>query len=105
MQETLTHASRKAVVASLGGRYFGMDRDRRWDRTKLWYDAMVHGIGPQGEDPVAAIRAAYDRGESDEFVKPVVIAGTASRSRRCATATASSSSTTARTGCDRSCAR
>ncbi|HKV52899.1 MAG TPA: 2,3-bisphosphoglycerate-independent phosphoglycerate mutase [Gemmatimonadaceae bacterium] len=74
MQETLTHASRKAVVASLGGRYYGMDRDKRWDRTELWYDAMALGQGPQAEDPVAAIRAAYDRGESDEFVKPIVIA-------------------------------
>jgi 2,3-bisphosphoglycerate-independent phosphoglycerate mutase len=74
MEETLTHASRKAVIASLGGRYYGMDRDKRWDRTKLWYDAMALGVGPQAEDPVAAIRAAYDRGESDEFVKPVVIA-------------------------------
>jgi len=74
MQETLTRASGKAVIASLGGRYYGMDRDKRWDRTKLWYDAMALGRGPQAQDPVAAIQAAYDRGESDEFVKPVVIA-------------------------------
>ena len=64
----------RARVASLGGRYYGMDRDRRWDRTKLFYDACVHGEGPQVSDPAAAIRAAYDRGETDEFIKPMVVA-------------------------------
>jgi 2,3-bisphosphoglycerate-independent phosphoglycerate mutase len=73
MQETLDYANGRAVVASLGGRYYGMDRDRRWQRTELWYRAMVEGIGPTATDPVAAIREAYDRGESDEFIKPIVI--------------------------------
>ena len=73
MEETLAYARGRAQVASLGGRYFGMDRDRRWDRTKLWYDAMVHGSGPRASDPVEAIRAAYDRGQTDEFIPPVVI--------------------------------
>ena len=74
MQETLARAAGRAVVASLGGRYFGMDRDRRWDRTQLWYNAAVLGVGPTVSDPVVAIRAAYDRGESDEFIKPIVVA-------------------------------
>ncbi len=73
MEQTIEYARGRAVVASLGGRYFGMDRDKRWDRTKLWYDAMVHGVGPTASDPVAAIRNAYERGESDEFIPPVVI--------------------------------
>jgi 2,3-bisphosphoglycerate-independent phosphoglycerate mutase len=73
MEQTIEYARGRAVVASLGGRYFGMDRDKRWDRTKLWYDAMVHGVGPAAGDPVAAIRDAYERGESDEFIPPVVI--------------------------------
>src|SRR5918911_5218122 len=73
MQETLDYANGRAVVASLGGRYYGMDRDRRWQRTQLWYRAMVEGIGPTATDPIAAIRDAYNRGESDEFIKPVVI--------------------------------
>ena len=61
-------------VATLTGRYFAMDRDKRWDRTKLAYDAMVHGHAPvTAEDPVAAIAAAYDRGETDEFIKPIVL--------------------------------
>lgn len=63
----------RARVASLGGRYYGMDRDRRWDRTQLWYRACVEGEGVPVTDPVAAIQAAYDRGETDEFMKPMVV--------------------------------
>jgi 2,3-bisphosphoglycerate-independent phosphoglycerate mutase len=73
MEETIARARGRAVVASLGGRYFGMDRDKRWERTKLWYDAAVLGVGPTVDDPVEAIRAAYDRGETDEFIKPMVV--------------------------------
>src|SRR5438105_3793490 len=53
-----------------------MDRDKRWERTKLAYDAMVHGVGAPAPDPLTAIRAAYQAGETDEFVKPRVITGT-----------------------------
>jgi 2,3-bisphosphoglycerate-independent phosphoglycerate mutase len=62
-------------IASLGGRYYGMDRDRRWDRTKLAYDAIVHARGEAAaaESGVAAVRAGYERGETDEFVRPTVI--------------------------------
>ncbi|MGH7665603.1 MAG: 2,3-bisphosphoglycerate-independent phosphoglycerate mutase [Gemmatimonadaceae bacterium] len=74
MGELLDHARGRARVASLGGRYFGMDRDRRWDRTEKWYRAAVQGIGPRAEDPEQAIRDAYARGETDEFVVPTVIA-------------------------------
>lgn len=63
----------RAVIASLVGRYFAMDRDRRWERTRIAYDAMVRGVGAPAEDPVAAVRAALDRGETDEFVKPIVL--------------------------------
>ena len=73
MEELVRRARGRADVASVGGRYHGMDRDRRWGRTELWYRAMVQGVGPREPDPVAAIRAAYERGESDEFIKPVVI--------------------------------
>jgi 2,3-bisphosphoglycerate-independent phosphoglycerate mutase len=73
MQEALAYAKGRARVASLGGRYYGMDRDRRWPRTELWYRAAVAGVGPTVADPVEAIRAAYERGETDEFIKPMVV--------------------------------
>ncbi len=68
--------ARAAVVSSVIGRYYAMDRDKRWDRTKLAYDAMVHGAGAAATDPVAAIQHAYDAAETDEFVKPRVITDT-----------------------------
>ena len=63
------------VVSSVIGRYYAMDRDKRWERTKLAYDAMVQGIGASAPDPVTAIKQAYEAGETDEFVKPRIIAG------------------------------
>lgn len=63
----------RAVIASLVGRYFAMDRDRRWERTRQAYDAMVRGIGRPETDPVAAVEGALARGETDEFVKPIVL--------------------------------
>jgi 2,3-bisphosphoglycerate-independent phosphoglycerate mutase len=65
-------AGSKVDIASLTGRYFGMDRDRRWDRTRLAYDAMVYGLGTPVEHPVLAIQAAYQVGETDEFIQPRV---------------------------------
>jgi len=73
MKETVARAAGRAAIASLGGRYYGMDRDKRWDRTQLWYDAAILGLGPQVTGPVEAIAAAYERGESDEFIKPLVV--------------------------------
>ena len=73
MEQLLAYAKGRARVASLGGRYYGMDRDRRWPRTELEYRAAVAGTGPETRDPVEAIRAAYERGETDEFIKPMVV--------------------------------
>jgi len=64
-----------ARIASLGGRYFAMDRDRRWERTELGYDAIVHGAGERAGSAVEATQAAYARGDTDEFVLPTVIDG------------------------------
>jgi len=75
MQELVAAARGRAPVATITGRYYSMDRDKRWDRTKLGYDAMMHGVGVTAADPVDAIGAAYARGETDEFVKPIVIVG------------------------------
>jgi 2,3-bisphosphoglycerate-independent phosphoglycerate mutase len=63
-------AGTKVDIATLTGRYYGMDRDRRWERTRLAYDAMVHGLGTPVEHPVFAVQAAYQRGETDEFIQP-----------------------------------
>ena len=63
-----------ARIASVGGRYFAMDRDQRWDRTERGYDAIVHGEALyHATSATAAIEAAYARGETDEFVAPTVI--------------------------------
>jgi 2,3-bisphosphoglycerate-independent phosphoglycerate mutase len=63
------------LVSTVTGRYYAMDRDQRWDRTRLAYDAMVHGRGIAAPDAVSAVSAAYAAGETDEFIKPRVIAG------------------------------
>ncbi len=60
-------------VASVSGRYYAMDRDRRWERTELAWRAIVDGQGPRVTDPVAAIRASYDAKVTDEFMVPVVV--------------------------------
>ena len=65
-------AGSKVDIATLTGRYYGMDRDRRWERTRLAYEAMVHGLGNPVEHPVLAVQAAYQRGETDEFIHPLV---------------------------------
>ena len=73
MRELLERAAGKAVVASVGGRYFGMDRDKRWDRTEKWYRAAVDGTGPTAADPLEVIRESYERDVTDEFILPTVI--------------------------------
>ncbi len=61
-------------IASLSGRYYSMDRDRRWERTRLAYDVLAKGEGRYAPTPSEALRLAYEEGENDEFVKPTVIA-------------------------------
>jgi 2,3-bisphosphoglycerate-independent phosphoglycerate mutase len=62
-------------IATLAGRYYAMDRDKRWDRTDRALHAIVDGEGGHADDPIAAVRESYDRGITDEFVEPVVIDG------------------------------
>jgi 2,3-bisphosphoglycerate-independent phosphoglycerate mutase len=63
-----------ARVATVTGRYYAMDRDRRWDRTELAYDAIVKGEAQfRAETGEEAVRAAYERGETDEFIKPTLV--------------------------------
>jgi len=60
-------------IATVIGRYFAMDRDNRWDRVKTAYEAIVTGKGNRAEDPLAAVKAAWDAGKTDEFIPATVI--------------------------------
>jgi 2,3-bisphosphoglycerate-independent phosphoglycerate mutase len=62
-------------VATVSGRYYAMDRDKRWERVKQAYDALVLGLGDKATDPVAAIEQSYGHEITDEFIKPTVILG------------------------------
>jgi 2,3-bisphosphoglycerate-independent phosphoglycerate mutase len=60
-------------IGTVSGRYYAMDRDRRWERTKLAYDAIVHAKGIPAGDAAEAIAASHDAGENDEFIRPAVL--------------------------------
>jgi len=68
-------------IATIAGRYYGMDRDNRWQRVRLSYDAMTAGTGHSANTASEALHAAYERGENDEFVVPTVIDGADGRIR------------------------
>jgi 2,3-bisphosphoglycerate-independent phosphoglycerate mutase len=70
VERWLRHAGR---IGTVSGRFYAMDRDRRWERTKLAYDAIAHAEGPHAEGAVAAVRSSHERDEMDEFVRPTVI--------------------------------
>ncbi|WP_346317256.1 2,3-bisphosphoglycerate-independent phosphoglycerate mutase [Chitinophaga sp. YIM B06452] len=60
-------------IASVTGRYYAMDRDKRWERVKLAYDALVLGQGAPTQDLLTAIKASYAEGITDEFIKPIIV--------------------------------
>jgi 2,3-bisphosphoglycerate-independent phosphoglycerate mutase len=60
-------------IATVCGRYYAMDRDNRWERTKRAYDMLVGGVAESAEDPLAAVKRSYERGVTDEFVEPVCL--------------------------------
>ena len=62
-----------AKLATIIGRYYAMDRDKRWDRVKLAYDALVHDLGTKTLDPLAAIQNCYAENVTDEFIKPLIV--------------------------------
>ncbi|HEX8041811.1 MAG TPA: 2,3-bisphosphoglycerate-independent phosphoglycerate mutase [Chryseosolibacter sp.] len=62
-------------LASVIGRYYAMDRDKRWERVKLAYDLLVNAIGEKSTDPLAAVQKSYDNNVTDEFIKPIVVTG------------------------------
>jgi 2,3-bisphosphoglycerate-independent phosphoglycerate mutase len=67
------HIRGEATIATVAGRYYAMDRDRRWERTNLAWDALVHGTGEHAPTALEAVEGAYARGESDEFIRPTVM--------------------------------
>lgn len=64
-------------IASVIGRFYAMDRDKRWDRVKVAYDLLVNGEGEKTTDPAAAVATSYEAGVTDEFIKPIKVEGTA----------------------------
>ena len=63
-------------LASIIGRYYAMDRDKRWERVKLAYDLLVNGIGEKTSDPLQAVQKSYDNKVTDEFIQPIVVVDT-----------------------------
>ena len=71
--ELLEHIKDKPTkLATITGRYYAMDRDNRWERIKLAYNAMVNGIGEKTTNPLKAIQSSYDEHITDEFLKPII---------------------------------
>ena len=62
-------------IASIIGRYYAMDRDKRWERVKLAYDTLVNAIGYKTPDILAAVKKSYEDGVTDEFIKPIINSG------------------------------
>jgi len=73
LQQTLNNTNGK--IASVTGRYYAMDRDKRWERIKLAYDAMVNGLGQPTTNYLQTIENRYATGETDEFLKPIINMG------------------------------
>ncbi|MFT5765801.1 MAG: 2,3-bisphosphoglycerate-independent phosphoglycerate mutase, partial [Saprospiraceae bacterium] len=74
IKELLDHIENQSVeLATLVGRYYAMDRDKRWERVKLAYDVLVHGEGIHTQNVLSAIEENYKEGITDEFLKPIVI--------------------------------
>ena len=73
LADVLAHIESKPVeLASVIGRYYAMDRDKRWERIKLAYDLLVHATGEATTDILATVKQRYEAGETDEFLKPIV---------------------------------
>ena len=73
IEQLEAHCAKSAgKIASIIGRYYAMDRDKRWERVKEAYDLLVNGIGAKATDMVQAMQQSYDEGITDEFIKPIV---------------------------------
>lgn len=75
IKDLQSHMSQTSgTLATITGRYYAMDRDKRWERVRLAYDALVHGQGKNTEDPINALQESYDENITDEFIKPIICA-------------------------------
>jgi len=76
IREVMDHAAKtNGHLASITGRYYAMDRDKRWERIKLAYDCLVNGEGIRTQDPLSEMKKYYEDGVTDEFLKPIVVTG------------------------------
>lgn len=81
LQDLLAFIEKEKVgqVATVVGRYYAMDRDKRWERVKIAIDGLVKGVGEASEDPVKTIEECYKKDETDEFLKPIIVGGEKTR--------------------------
>ncbi|KAJ2899065.1 putative bisphosphoglycerate-independent phosphoglycerate mutase protein [Zalerion maritima] len=81
MQELLDTMKEIGIgqIGTVVGRYYAMDRDKRWERTELALKGLVLGEGEASEDPVATVKERYEKGENDEFLKPIIVGGDEAR--------------------------
>lgn len=66
-------------ISTVVGRYYAMDRDKRWERTEIAMKGMILGEGEESSDPVKTIKERYEKGENDEFLKPIIVGGKEAR--------------------------
>lgn len=81
MQELLETIKEIGIgkLATVVGRYYAMDRDKRWERVELALKGLILGEGEESSDPVATIKERYEKGENDEFLKPIIVNGPEAR--------------------------
>ena len=72
LKNLISELPSNVTIATLTGRYYAMDRDKRWDRTQKAYEAIANGVGKNYRDPLKAIKDSHDRGVTDEFIEPII---------------------------------
>ncbi len=77
MEELVTTIKEIGIgeIATVVGRYYAMDRDKRWERNEIALKGLVLGEGEESTDPVKTVKERYEKGENDEFLKPIIVGG------------------------------
>ncbi len=73
LKNLISELPSNVTIATLMGRYYSMDRDKRWDRTQKAYEAIANGVGKNYKDPLKAIKEYHDKGVTDEFIEPIIL--------------------------------